>query len=85
MRNLMAWWLAMHRRGAVMGRRRARQAARAMMAAQQARADARLLAQLDARTLRDIGLEAWRSPLGARIELFRAESQRWTAARMGMV
>lgn len=45
----------------------------------------RALAYLDARTLKDIGLESWRSQLGARIELTRAEAQRWSAARMGMV
>jgi uncharacterized protein YjiS (DUF1127 family) len=35
------------------------------------RAVERQLAELDARTLRDIGLEAWRSPLGARVDTIR--------------
>jgi len=42
------------------------------------------LAELDARTLQDIGLEAWRSPLGARIALRRYEMRRWSASRLGL-
>ena len=41
-------------------------------------------AELDARTLQDIGLEAWRSPLGARIALRRYEMRRWSASRLGL-
>jgi len=42
------------------------------------------LAELDARTLQDIGLEAWRSPLGATIALRRYEMRRWSASRLGL-
>jgi hypothetical protein len=35
------------------------------------RAIERQLAELDARTLKDVGLEAWRGPLGARVETIR--------------
>jgi uncharacterized protein YjiS (DUF1127 family) len=42
------------------------------------------LAELDERTLRDIGLEAWRSPLGAEIALRRHESRRVRAAVLGL-
>ena len=37
------------------------------------------LAELDERTIRDIGLEAWRSPLGAEVERRRQITQRWYA------
>lgn len=39
----------------------------ALARAQQRRRLARELSQLDARTLKDIGLEAWKSDLGARV------------------
>jgi hypothetical protein len=48
------------------------------------RAAAVKLAELDARTLRDVGLEAWRSPLGATIALRRYEMRRWSASRLGL-
>jgi uncharacterized protein YjiS (DUF1127 family) len=63
-RLLLAWWLRMHRRGAAMGRRYAR--------ARRERAQARMLAQLDARTLKDIGLEPHHvGSLAARIDAHR--------------
>lgn len=68
-RNMLAFWLWRHRKGAAAGRRRAA---------------AVKLVDLDARTLQDIGLEAWRSPLGARIALRRYEMRRWSAARIGL-
>jgi len=48
------------------------------------RAAAVKLVELDARTLQDIGLEPWRSPLGARIALRRYEMRRWSASRLGL-
>jgi hypothetical protein len=48
------------------------------------RAVAVSLAELDARTLKDIGLEAWRSPLGAEVALRRHDSRRWRAAYLGL-
>ena len=42
------------------------------------------LAELDARALKDVGLEPWRSPLGARIEQERQFSRLWAAARIGL-
>ena len=37
------------------------------------------LTELDERTIRDIGLEAWRSPLGAEVERRRQINRRWYA------
>ena len=37
------------------------------------------LAELDERTIKDIGLEAWRSPLGAEVERRRQVNHRWHA------
>jgi len=37
------------------------------------------LTELDARTLKDIGLEPWRSPLGAEVERRRQMTRRWHA------
>jgi hypothetical protein len=43
----------------------------AFMRARQAQADRAVLEQLDARTLRDVGLEAWNSVLAERLESHR--------------
>jgi hypothetical protein len=69
MRTLLAAWIRLHRLGAFIGRRRAVE---------------RHLSELDARTLRDIGLEAWRSPLGARVETLRQERVRWSTSFIGL-
>ena len=37
------------------------------------------LTELDERTIKDIGLEAWRSPLGAEVERRRQINHRWYA------
>ena len=37
------------------------------------------LIELDERTIRDIGLEAWRSPLGAEVERRRRVNRSWYA------
>jgi hypothetical protein len=37
------------------------------------------LTELDARTIQDIGLEPWRSPLGAEVERRRQLTRRWHA------
>jgi hypothetical protein len=66
---LLAAWLWLQRRESAIGRRRA---------------VAVSLAELDARTLKDIGLEAWRSPLGAEVALRRHDSRRWRAAYLGL-
>jgi len=68
-RSLLASWLWLHHKGAAIGRRRAARAR---------------LAELDERTLRDIGLEAWRSPLGAELAMRRQERRRWQAVHLGL-
>jgi len=60
-RSLLAAWLWLHHKGAAIGRRRAA---------------AVKLAELDERTLQDIGLEPWRSALGAEVALRRHASRR---------
>jgi len=42
------------------------------------------LSELDARTLKDIGLEPWRSPLGARVEVLRHQRTRWATTFVGL-
>lgn len=37
------------------------------------------LTELDERTIKDIGLEAWRSPLGAEVERRRQVNRNWYA------
>ena len=37
------------------------------------------LTELDERTIKDIGLEAWRSPLGAEVERRRQVNRAWYA------
>ena len=54
MRNMLAWWIRLHRRGAAMALPRARQVYEAVKRAHQARADREILARLDSRTL-DMG------------------------------
>jgi hypothetical protein len=52
--------------------------------ARQARADTELLARLDARTLRDIGVDSWNAHLVARVELERERRLlRLAASRIG--
>ena len=79
MRLLLALWIRLHRLGAVIGSRRA-----AIAAAYRERFLAEELSHLDTRTLKDIGLESWRSALGARVERHRMDTLRWSAARLGM-
>jgi hypothetical protein len=50
-----------------------KQAWSAVMAAQQRRAQAHVLAHLDAHTLRDIGLESWNPELAQRVERMRRQ------------
>jgi uncharacterized protein YjiS (DUF1127 family) len=51
---------------------------------QQARADREVLARLDARTLRDIGLESWNAHLVERVERRRQQQLlRLAALRIG--
>lgn len=64
-RSALAWWLVMHRRG--------RRSGLAYAAARRASAGALELEQLDARMLKDIGLEGWQSPVGRRIEARRCQ------------
>ena len=57
----------------------------AFMRARQARADQAVLEQLDARTLRDVGLEAWNSVLAERLESHRQRHLlRLASAHFGM-
>jgi len=42
------------------------------------------LTRLDERTLRDIGLEPWRSELGAKVEQLRGQPRRWREMHLGM-
>ncbi|HET7363223.1 MAG TPA: hypothetical protein VFJ70_06575 [Burkholderiales bacterium] len=67
-RSLLAGWLWLQHKGSAIGRRRA---------------VALRLAELDERTLRDIGLESWRGPLGAEVALRRHHTRRWNAAHLG--
>jgi hypothetical protein len=66
---LLAPWLWLQRERSAIGRRRA---------------VAVSLAELEARTLKDIGLEAWRSPLGAEVALRRHDARRWRAGYLGL-
>ena len=68
-RTFLAAWIRLHRIGAAIGRERAIE---------------RQLAELDARTLRDIGMESWRSPMGARVETLRRERVRWATTFAGL-
>ena len=68
-RSVLATWLWLHHKGAAIGRRRAARTR---------------LAELDERTLKDIGLEPWRSPLGAEVAIRRHERQRFHAAHLGL-
>ena len=57
----------------------------ALLRARQARADQAVLEQLDAHSLRDVGLEAWNSVLAERLESHRQRHlMRLAAARFGM-
>lgn len=57
----------------------------AMRHAQQARADREILARLDSRTMRDIGLDSWNAHLAERVDLQRQHRLlRLAAARIGM-
>jgi hypothetical protein len=66
---MLAAWLWLHHQVAATGRHRA---------------VAVKLAELDERALRDIGLESWRSPLGAEVALRRHQERRWRAAQLGL-
>ena len=68
-RSVLATWLRLHHKGAAIGRRRAGRTR---------------LAELDERTLKDIGLEPWRSPLGAEVAIRRHERRRFHAAHLGL-
>ena len=84
MRKLLAWWIRLHRKGAAAGLQQARQVYAAMKRAQQARADREILARLDARSLRDIGLDSWNAQLSERVELRRQRDLlRVAASRIG--
>jgi hypothetical protein len=62
-RRLLAAWIWLREARARAGRRRAEV----------------YLAELDERTIKDIGLEAWRSPLGAEVERRRQANRGWYA------
>lgn len=85
MRKLLAWWIRLHRMGAAIGLQRARQVYEALQRANQARADREILARLDSRTLRDIGLQSWNAELADRFEMERQRRLlRLAAARIGV-
>lgn len=68
-RKLLAAWIRLHELGADIGRSRAIE---------------RQLSELDAHTLKDVGLESWRSPMAARIETLRRERIRWSTSFVGL-
>jgi hypothetical protein len=85
MRKLLASWIRLHRKGAAIGLQRARQVYDAIQRAKQARADREVLARLDSRTLRDIGLDSWNAHLAERVEVQRQRQLlRLAAAGIGM-
>jgi hypothetical protein len=77
MRGAYAWWLRMHRRGARVARR--------YIQARREEAAARMLAQLDTRILKDIGMEPHHgSALAERVHAHRRrEILRILAGRLG--
>jgi hypothetical protein len=84
MRNLLARWIRLHRKGAAIGLQRARQVYEAIQRANQARIDREILKRLDARTLRDIGMQSWNAELAGRFEAERQRRlMRNAAYRMG--
>jgi hypothetical protein len=77
MRKLLAWWINLHRRGAVAGRRRAVALFEAIRRVQRA--------PLDSRTLKDIGLESWNAHLAERVHVHRERKLlRVAASRIGV-
>ena len=85
MRQMLAWWIRLHRKGAAIAVPRAREVFEAIRRIQQARADREILARLDSRTLRDIGLDSWNAYLAERVEVQRQRQLlRLAAARIGM-
>ena len=85
MRKLLAWWIRLHRKGAAIGLQRARQVYEAFRRANQARVDREVLARLDARTLRDIGLQSWNAELAQRMDSQKQRHLlRQAAARIGV-
>ena len=65
--------------------RRLRQLYEAFKRAQQARADREVLARLDLRSLRDIGLDSWNAELAERVERRRQHDLlRLAASRIGV-
>jgi len=76
MRKMLAWWIRLHRKGAAIYE--------AIQHAQRAHADREVLARLDSRTLRDIGLDSWNVHLAERVEAQRQRQlRRLAAARIG--
>ena len=75
---VLAGWLRMHRAGVAIGRRFAQ--------ARREETQARQLAQLDARILRDIGLDADSGhPLAGRVDAYRRQQRLHEfAARLGL-
>ena len=85
MRRMLAWWIRLHRKGMAIGLQRARQVYEAIQRVQQARADREILARLDSRTLRDIGLDSWNAHLAERVDVQRQRQLlRLAATRVGM-
>jgi uncharacterized protein YjiS (DUF1127 family) len=74
-------WLRLER--AVVASRRS-EARRIAEQVERRRATAVKLVELDERTLKDIGLEPWRGPLGAEVALRRQESRRLRASYYGL-
>jgi hypothetical protein len=84
MRKMLAWWISLHRKGAAFGAHCAREIYQAIQRAQQARAEREILARLDSRTLRDIGLDSWNTQLSERVDLRRQRDLlRLAASRIG--
>ena len=85
MRKILAWWISLQRKGAAFGANRAREVYEAIQRAQQARAEREILARLDSRTLRDIGIESWSAQLIERVEVRRQHRLlRLAASRLGV-
>ena len=85
MRKLFAWWIRLHRKGALAGLQRARGVYEAIQRAQKARAEREILARLDAHSLRDIGLQSWNAELADRVETERQRRLlRLAASRIGV-
>jgi uncharacterized protein YjiS (DUF1127 family) len=76
MGKMLAWWIRLQGKGAAIYE--------AIQHAQRARADREVLARLDSRSLRDIGLDSWNVHLAERAEAQRQlQLRRLAAARIG--